>query len=60
MELMFVTVLFLGLIVLGVPMYSIGISSLAGIATISGVPNTMIPMKMFYGQFLRFIGSLMV
>ncbi len=50
MELLFITLLFVGLIILGVPIaFSIGISSLAGIATMSGTPNTMIPMKMFYG-----------
>nr|WP_086939521.1 TRAP transporter large permease [Thaumasiovibrio occultus] len=50
MELILITILFLGLIVLGVPIaFSIGVASLAGIASISGVPNTMIPMKMFYG-----------
>ena len=50
MELILITILFLGLIVIGVPIaFSIGVASLAGIATISGVPNTMIPMKMFYG-----------
>lgn len=50
MELIFITILFLGLIIIGVPIaFSIGVASLAGIATISGVPNTMIPMKMFYG-----------
>jgi tripartite ATP-independent transporter DctM subunit len=42
--------LFIGLIFIGVPIaFSIGISALAGISTMAGTPNTMIPMKMFYG-----------
>lgn len=50
MELALITVLFIGLIIIGVPIaFSIGISALTGIATMSGTPNTMIPMKMFYG-----------
>lgn len=50
MELALITVTFIVLIILGIPIaFSIGISSLVGISTISGVPNTMIPMKMFYG-----------
>ncbi|MFV0450465.1 MAG: TRAP transporter large permease [Vibrio sp.] len=50
MELLLITILFIGLIIIGVPIaFSIGISSLIGIATMSGTPNTMIPMKMFYG-----------
>lgn len=50
MELALITVLFIGLIIIGVPIaFSIGISALTGIATMAGTPNTMIPMKMFYG-----------
>lgn len=50
MELAIITVLFIGLVILGVPIaFSIGISAMTGIATMSGTPNTMIPMKMFYG-----------
>ncbi|MCJ2375530.1 TRAP transporter large permease [Vibrio sp. ZSDZ34] len=50
MELALVTILFIGLIFIGVPIaFSIGISALAGISTMAGTPNTMIPMKMFYG-----------
>lgn len=50
MELAIITALFIGLVVLGVPIaFSIGISALTGIATMNGTPNTMIPMKMFYG-----------
>ena len=50
MELAFITILFVGLIFIGVPIaFSIGISALAGISTMAGTPNTMIPMKMFYG-----------
>ncbi|EOW9344657.1 TRAP transporter large permease [Vibrio diazotrophicus] len=50
MELAIITVLFIGLVILGVPIaFSIGIAALTGIATMNGTPNTMIPMKMFYG-----------
>ncbi len=50
MELAVITVLFIGLVILGVPIaFSIGIAALTGIATMNGTPNTMIPMKMFYG-----------
>lgn len=50
MELAIITVLFIGLVILGVPIaFSIGIAALTGIASMNGTPNTMIPMKMFYG-----------
>ncbi|QRV22920.1 TRAP transporter large permease [Marinomonas foliarum] len=50
MELALITLLFIGLIILGIPIaFSIGIASLVGIGTMTGAPTTMIPMKMFYG-----------
>ena len=50
MELALITLLFVGLIILGIPIaFSIGIASLVGIGTMTGAPTTMIPMKMFYG-----------
>lgn len=50
MSILFVTILFIALIIIGIPIaFSIAISALAGISTISGIPNSMIPMKMFYG-----------
>ncbi|NLQ17704.1 TRAP transporter large permease [Marinomonas sp. M1K-6] len=50
MELALITLLFIGLIILGIPIaFSIGIASLVGIGTMTGAPATMIPMKMFYG-----------
>lgn len=50
MSILFVTALFIILILIGIPIaFSIAISALVGIGTISGIPNTMIPMKMFYG-----------
>ena len=50
MELALITLLFVGLIILGIPIaFSIGIASLVGIGSVTGAPTTMIPMKMFYG-----------
>ncbi|MBU1295237.1 MAG: TRAP transporter large permease [Gammaproteobacteria bacterium] len=50
MELALITLLFVGLIILGIPIaFSIGIASLVGIGSMTGAPTTMIPMKMFYG-----------
>ncbi|PSJ45269.1 C4-dicarboxylate ABC transporter permease [Zobellella endophytica] len=50
MELGLIVVLFVALIILGIPIaFAIGIAALAGVASIGGIPNTMIPMKMFYG-----------
>lgn len=50
MTLFFVTILFIMLIIIGIPIaFSIAISALVGISFIDGIPNTMIPMKMFYG-----------
>lgn len=50
MSILFVTILFIVLIMIGIPIaFSIAISALVGISTISGIPNSMIPMKMFYG-----------
>lgn len=50
MTLLLITLLFIVLILLGIPIaFSIGIAALIGINFISGVPNSMIPMKMFYG-----------
>ncbi|KGQ69346.1 C4-dicarboxylate ABC transporter permease [Chelonobacter oris] len=50
MTLLLVTLLFIVLILIGIPIaFSIAIAALIGIGTISGIPNTMIPMKMFYG-----------
>ena len=50
MTLLLVTILFIVLIFIGIPIaFSIAISALIGISTIGGIPNTMIPMKMFYG-----------
>lgn len=50
MELAIITLLFVALIFIGIPIaFSIGIASLVGIATMTSAPTTMIPMKMFYG-----------
>jgi len=50
MELGLIVVFFVALIILGIPIaFAIGIAALTGVATISGIPNTVIPMKMFYG-----------
>jgi tripartite ATP-independent transporter DctM subunit len=50
MELAIITLLFITLIIIGIPIaFSIGIASLVGIGTMTGAPTTMIPMKMFYG-----------
>ncbi len=50
MELAIITLLFITLIIVGIPIaFSIGIASLVGIGTMTGAPTTMIPMKMFYG-----------
>jgi len=50
MELAIITLLFVALILIGIPIaFSIGIASLVGIATMTSAPTTMIPMKMFYG-----------
>lgn len=50
MTLLLVTLLFIILILIGIPIaFSIGIAALVGISYISGIPNSMIPMKMFYG-----------
>lgn len=50
MSILLVTILFIILIIIGIPIaFSIAIAALVGISTLSGVPNLMIPMKMFYG-----------
>ncbi len=50
MSILLVIMLFIILILIGIPIaFSIAISALIGISTISGIPNSMIPMKMFYG-----------
>lgn len=50
MTLLLVTLLFIILILIGIPIaFSIGIAALVGISYISGIPSSMIPMKMFYG-----------
>ncbi|BFM50680.1 TRAP transporter large permease [Marinomonas sp. THO17] len=50
MELAIITLLFIALIFIGIPIaFSIGITALVGIVTMTSAPTTMIPMKMFYG-----------
>lgn len=50
MEILFITILFIALIITGIPIaFSIAISALVGIMSINNVPETIIPMKMFYG-----------
>lgn len=50
MTILFITGLFITLIIIGIPIaFSIAIAALIGIHMIPGVPPTMIPMKMFYG-----------
>ncbi|TCP95801.1 tripartite ATP-independent transporter DctM subunit [Cricetibacter osteomyelitidis] len=50
MTLLLITLLFIALIIIGIPIaFSIAIAALAGISAVGGIPHTMIPMKMFYG-----------
>ncbi|WP_386692439.1 MULTISPECIES: TRAP transporter large permease [unclassified Lonepinella] len=50
MSILIVTILFILLVIIGIPIaFSISISALIGIMMIDGIPNMMIPMKMFYG-----------